>query len=107
MTLTLNQALITAHNKRTVYSGILEQTAGLIFMGTPHRGSDAAKWASMLKESLSIFGFGPTTHLASDLKRQSRTLMQINSDFVERAHDIQQILSFYETHKTRGLNALV
>lgn len=93
MTLNLEPALITAHNKRTAYSGILEQTAGLVFMGTPHRGSDAAKWASMLKESLSIFGLGPTTNLLSDLKQQSRTLMQINSDFVERAYNIQQILS--------------
>ena len=97
------QALIMAHNKQIAYSEILDRTAGLIFMGTPHRGSDTAKWASMLKEMFNVVGAGSHTHLLADLKRQSRTLIQINSDFVERAVKFQQILSFYELCTTGGL----
>jgi hypothetical protein len=96
-----------AHNNLMSSSNILNNTAGLVFMGTPHRGANAAKWASTLKGLLNIFGVGPSTDLLTDLVRQSRTLMQINSDFVGRVPDIQQILSFYEMHKTKGLNALV
>jgi hypothetical protein len=101
------QALILAHNKRIVYSDILDRTAGLIFMGTPHRGSDKAKWASMLKELLNTVGVGSSTQLLADLKRQSRTLVQINSDFVERGAKILRILSFYEMYTTEGLMSRV
>jgi hypothetical protein len=96
-----------AHNKRIVYSDILDRTAGLIFMGTPHRGSDKAKWASMLKELFNTVGVGSSTQLLADLKRQSRTLVQINSDFVERGAKILRILSFYEMYTTEGLMSRV
>jgi hypothetical protein len=72
-------------------------------MGTPHRGSDMAKWASMLKELFNKVNVGSSTELLADLKKGSRTLMQINSDFVERCPKFQQILSFFEMHESRGL----
>ncbi|PMD50811.1 ankyrin [Hyaloscypha bicolor E] len=105
--LIIKKALILAHNKRIVYSDILDRTAGLIFMGAPHRGSDKAKWASMLKELFNTVGVGSSTQLLADLKRQSRTLVQINSDFVERGAKILRILSFYEMYTTDGLMSRV
>ncbi|KAG4431327.1 hypothetical protein IFR05_013188 [Cadophora sp. M221] len=101
------EALIMAHAKSYAFSNILEHTKGLIFMGTPHRGADPAKWASMLQSILGPIRAGPSTALYSDLKEKSRTLMQINDDFPERAEDLNQILSFYELAVQPGLGTVV
>jgi hypothetical protein len=75
-------------------------------MGTPHRGSDTAKWAHLLQRAMAVVSMGPTTHLLEDLKESSRTLIYLNSIFAERGWNMP-ILSFYELKKTALLNATV
>ncbi|KAL2059814.1 hypothetical protein VTL71DRAFT_10198 [Oculimacula yallundae] len=105
--LTFEKALIMAHAKSNSFSNILEHTKGLIFMGTPHHGADPAKWASMLQSILGPIRAGPSTELYSDLRKNSRTLMQINDEFPERANGLEQILSFYEMLVQPGLGTVV
>ncbi|KAK0106839.1 hypothetical protein ONS95_003562 [Cadophora gregata] len=105
--LIIKKALITAHARSCAFSNILEHTKGLVFMGTPHRGADAAKWAAMVQSVLSTTRMGPDTDLYKDLKERSSTLTQINNDFPERAAHLQHILSFYELLVQPELKSLV
>jgi hypothetical protein len=75
-------------------------------MGTPHRGSNAAKFARILEFSLGTIGSGPNTDLFKDLEEKSRTLMQINKEFPERG-SILKIISFREMLPISPLKSLV
>ena len=82
---------------------IFVSTYGIIFLGTPHTGSDAATWGHVL-QSMSdavvprkFFDTEPV--LLKTLKRDSETLQNINSHFL----DIYQrfhIHMAHENHKT-------
>ena len=65
-------------------------------MGTPHYGSDMAKWTSMLSELARALALTADTDVLRDLRPGSRKLAELNSKFVERASGLYRILSFYE-----------
>jgi hypothetical protein len=78
-----------------------------MFMGTPHRGSDAAYWARILGRLASIpFVAGIRNDLLRDLAPKSTVLGNICEQFVERAMPLQ-IITVYERVKMRGFNDLV
>ena len=66
---------------------IFVSTYGILFLGTPHRGSDIAKWGSML-ESI-CRGVMPSgivdsnPNLVNALKRENETLQTIDRDFIQ------------------------
>jgi hypothetical protein len=80
----------------------------VIFMGTPHRGSDAASWANFATHALEALQLGTTTNtnLLSDLKQNSETLRQISQQFVERGSKLK-MKTFYETNKLDHMDCLV
>lgn len=80
----------------------------VIFMGTPHGGSDAASWASFAAHALEALQIGITTNtsLLSDLKKNSETLRQISQQFVERGSKLM-MKTFYETNKLAHMDCLV
>jgi hypothetical protein len=78
-----------------------------MFMGTPHRGSDAAYWARILGRLANIpFVAGIRNDLLRDLAPKSTVLGNICEQFVERAMPLQ-IITVYERVKMRGFNDLV
>ena len=92
------QALILAHSRPSVYSGFLRNVKGIVFMGTPHRGSGAAYWADFFSRALSAvqLGLRGDNNLLSDLKQNSRTLSDILLQFLEIGASLP-IRTFYET----------
>jgi hypothetical protein len=81
---------------------------GVIFMGTPHRGADAASWANFVAQALKALQMGTAANrsLLSDLKKNSEALRQISQQFVERGSTLK-IKTFYETNKFDYMSCLV
>jgi hypothetical protein len=102
------QALINAHERFDVHANILEHTRGIVFMGTPHLGTNAADWPSMLAGLIKVSTFGTSTNtpLLDELRQNSQILTKICRQFTGRISGLK-ILTFYETLKCKGLNQLV
>ncbi|KAK2690708.1 hypothetical protein QWA68_010615 [Fusarium oxysporum] len=101
------QALVIAHEKETRYGSIKEAVAGVIFLGTPHRGADIAYWSKLLAKFANVLTAGKMREdLLKALAPKSTELGTICSQFVERGMRLQ-IFSLYERHETSGLGSLV
>lgn len=104
----LKKALIIAHEKAERYSSISRDTFGVMFMGTPHRGSDAAFWGKVFGTMADVFTAGSIrTQLLQDLQPKSACLGEICLQFVERAESLHKIFTIYERLKIKGLPGLV
>lgn len=70
-----------------------KRISGIVFLGTPHRGSD---YASYLKNLLRMSPAHSTRHYISSLEKSSSALAKVNDTF--RHHADQLLLySFFET----------
>ena len=93
----LLQALTMARDEKK-YQGILHSTNGIMFMGTPHDGADAAKLASTLAhiaESVKTIN----REQLDMLKRDSESLQEISRNF--GFLDNLKIVTVIESNKTR------
>jgi hypothetical protein len=99
------QAVCVAHSESR-FTTLLDSTKIVVFLGTPHRGSDYAKKvrdiikitegisrASLLPQ---LLGRGLQKNTIGYLEPHSPYLTELSDSFVERAQDIK-IVSFYET----------
>jgi hypothetical protein len=69
----------------------------MVFLGTPHQGSNLAKILNRLL-AVSIIGPPPKQYVA-DLAKNSPTIEDLNEQFRNFASELR-IASFYETHYT-------
>ncbi|KAI0450474.1 hypothetical protein F5B21DRAFT_427373 [Xylaria acuta] len=77
----LNQSTISADVER---SRVLQITRGVIFLGTPHRGSSAATYGRVAFRLTQIFALqNANTKLISSLERGSDILDRISTAFLE------------------------
>lgn len=90
-----------AHQR--VYRSIYASTFGLIFLGTPHAGADAASWALMLQGMADAVMprklFESESVLLRTLKRDNETLANINNHFLD-IYQRFRIHMAHENHKT-------
>lgn len=63
------------------FGHIALSTTGIIFLGTPHRGTAAAKWGEMIAKSGAALGFSTETRILKDLEKDSETLGDLLYDF--------------------------
>ncbi|KAI1076580.1 hypothetical protein F5B20DRAFT_555609 [Whalleya microplaca] len=105
--LVFKQAFIRAQESKS-YIGLKNKFGGVMFFGTPHRGSQLASWASIIAKILKSASFGTTTNLqlAEDLEPQSRILDYISASFRNQSSNLR-IISCYETLKMDFLNCVV
>jgi hypothetical protein len=97
-----------AHESDNTYGDISKSCKGIIFMGTPHRGTDIASWGTLLSRLANALTLSSTvrTDLFKDLETGSKTLQVISRQFVQRGSLIR-IVSFYEREGTGSANVLV
>lgn len=96
-----------AHAHSSRYHSLIPAVKSVIFMGTPHRGSDIANWSKIIGHIANIPLLGSIrTDLLEDLRPKSELLMTISSDFVERGAGLS-IFSFYERKFIPGLRDLI
>ncbi|KAK4182866.1 ankyrin repeat protein [Podospora australis] len=92
------------------YAGLRKKIKGVMFFGTPHRGSSVAGWATMAARVLAASSLRTSTNtrLSKDLEPGSEKLRYISESFRYRAlRDRLQIVSCYETEKLGFMNTLV
>ncbi len=74
-----------------IFRDIRLSMAGIIFLGTPHQGSNAAGYGVWLARAA-----GRDTKLLESLKRNSATLYDIASDFEKSYGPEADLVCFYE-----------
>ena len=77
-------------NHNEIYRDLKLSVVGIIFLGTPHQGSDAADYGKWLARAT-----GRDTTLLESLTRNSQILHEIGRDF-ETSYDNGNIVCFYE-----------
>lgn len=91
------------------------RSKGVVFLGTPHRGSPTATPAKLFGDILNVawsasggrlFRRGVGTNLLRDLRRNSSELVAIADSFTQRASALQ-IVTFYERYTTPPVGAIV
>lgn len=95
--------LILAHERESLYPGILQAVQGVLFMATPHNGSNIASMLSYLTGIATVASLGRTNgQLVQALKAQGNSLLEISEAFVERGNNINKIYSFFEHEALYG-----
>ncbi|RYP49449.1 hypothetical protein DL768_004859 [Monosporascus sp. mg162] len=94
------------------YRSIYVSTYGIVFLGTPHTGSDMAAWGTVLQAMSDAVVpksfFQSESVLLKTLKRDNETLQNINNHFLD-IYQRFKILMAHENHKTdlKGTRMLV
>ncbi|PWW73473.1 hypothetical protein C7212DRAFT_220039, partial [Tuber magnatum] len=101
------KSLVLSH-EQPMYQEILKSTLGIVFMGTPHRGSTIADWTKMFASIVDsvLVGTRMRSDLLKDLQTNSRALQEITSSFKYRTSGLQ-FVSFYEQEIAPPLKKLV
>ena len=83
------------------YGGIISSTSGIIFLGTPFRGSPASTLGIIITRCISALGFGSHGMLLKTLEDNSERLDLLLSHFlvIAKQFDIR-LECFYETKPT-------
>ncbi|KAK3192019.1 hypothetical protein K4F52_002064 [Lecanicillium sp. MT-2017a] len=93
--------LRTAHHEH--YRSIYVSTYGLMFLGTPHTGSDAATWGLVLQGMSDVIVpkkfFESESILLKTLKKDNEMLANINNHFLD-IYQRFRIHMVHENHKT-------
>ncbi|RYO99261.1 hypothetical protein DL763_001625 [Monosporascus cannonballus] len=94
------------------YRSIYVSTYGIVFLGTPHTGSEMAAWGTVLQAMSDAVVpksfFQSESVLLKTLKRDNETLQNINNHFLD-IYQRFKILMAHENHKTdlRGARMLI
>ncbi len=102
-----------AHLDPVNYGKIQTAVAGIIFLGTPHRGSNVTRFPALLAKvanavlsGTSRWAGGFREDLIDSLRRESSQLHDISKDFMGIVRGLR-IVSCIETATTPPLNDLV
>ncbi len=94
------------------YRSLYVSTYGIVFLGTPHTGSDVATWGTILQSMSDAVVprsfFQSESVLLKTLKRDNETLQNINNHFLD-IYQRFKILMAHENHKTdlKGTRTLI
>ena len=71
-----------------------ERTKAILFLGTPHRGSNFGTWGWWAAQALRPLGSNPL--LLADLEYDSTPLLDLHRAFVRTATDDLRVFNFFE-----------
>ena len=93
--------IISASSRGGTVKDIPKYTAGIVFLGTPHRGSASSNWGSLIVQSGKVLRLDGEDRILNDLKKDSETLKQVVRDFTRWLFDNSvPTVCFYEQHVT-------
>ena len=93
--------IISAISRGGTAKDIPKYTAGIVFLGTPHRGSASSNWGSLIVQSGKVLGLDGEDRILNDLKKDSEPLKQVVRDFTRWLFDnAVPTVCFYEQHLT-------
>ncbi|KAK0510326.1 hypothetical protein JMJ35_007720 [Cladonia borealis] len=87
----IEQSLVSANSHKGSFEHLALSTVGIVFLGTPHRGTKAAKWGSVVATSAKALGFGTED-------KSSRDLLYEFTLWANRAS--LTLICFFEQHRT-------
>lgn len=74
---------------------------GVVFLGTPHRGTQAAKWGEIIATSAKALGFGSEDSILKDLREDSESSRDLLYEFTLWANRaLLTLICFFEQHQT-------
>lgn len=73
----------------------------MVFLGTPHRGTEAAKWGELVAKAGRSLNFGSDEGIMKHLKEDSETLCDLLYNFtLWLFRDSVPVVCFFELEKT-------
>ncbi|OIW34693.1 hypothetical protein CONLIGDRAFT_658495 [Coniochaeta ligniaria NRRL 30616] len=109
------QALVLAHEDDMFYGKLLSSVTGIVFMGTPHKGSSVANLGSVVGRIVNTCVATSTATLQSKairtdlldyLNSDSKVLRDLAVSVRNRLQDLT-VVSFYETEALSPLSAMI
>lgn len=88
------------------YQSIYDATLGLVFFGTPHRGSEKAVYGKVLANVAQTVAHRPKASLLSALQTNSDVFLRLTTDFRFQLRRYQ-VVSFYEQRPMKVFSGLV
>ena len=95
------QALVSAKLHEEDYPCVIRCVAGIIFLGTPHRGSNSQSKASVIASIASAVSCGEHSSLLKAVEKDSEMLADLLHDFTRTVITISiPLFCFFEQHKS-------
>lgn len=94
-----SKALVIANNER-IFQHVKVATYGIIFLGTPHRGSHYANIGTAVANVIKLTYPGIETQIIESLRKDSFVLRDLADDF-RNLHSDFRIVSCYEQKPTK------
>lgn len=95
------QTLVSAKLHEEDYPAIIRSVAGVVFLGTPRRGSNSQSKASVLASIASSMALGEHSNLLKVLDKDSEILADLLHDFTRTVNTVAiPLFCFFEQHKS-------
>ncbi|KAL8937621.1 MAG: hypothetical protein Q9216_004336 [Gyalolechia sp. 2 TL-2023] len=95
------KALVSAKLHEEDYPSVIKTVAGIVFLGTPHRGSNSQSKASVIASIASSVALGEHSSLLKVLDKDSEILTDLLHDFTRTVGAIGiPLFCFFEQHKS-------
>ncbi|KAK3900045.1 Alpha/Beta hydrolase protein [Staphylotrichum tortipilum] len=103
----IKQALRLARNEPKLFGHIADCTKGIVFFGTPHRGTDVANWGEVIAGiKAASFGTRPKTPFLKMLRYNSKDLLDLSDEFRTIAENYA-LMSFVEANTFRKVGRVI
>ena len=95
------KALVSAKLHEEDYPSIIRSVAGVVFLGTPHRGSGSQSKASVIASIASAVSLGEHSSLLKVVEKDSEMLVDLLHDFTRTVNTMSiPLFCFFEQHKS-------
>jgi|SRR5271170_3537378 len=93
--------MVDANTHDGPFHHLVSSTVGVIFLGTPHRGSEASTWGGYVAACAKEVGLGSEDSILKDLRQDSESLRDTLYNFTLLVNKMSILITcFFEQHET-------